>query len=313
MDAGSSESRDECERIGEMAVWLPSGTLEPSERAEVERHVARCPACAELLEFASKVKDTLIMQVSPHPDPDALVCFAEARAKMDSDVRREIENHLAMCPDCREEVAMLEAVDRESAGEVPRAMVARRGRADRRGAASGFRRFWEKLRASVLRPVPAAVYLVLAVVALGLYLTGPSREGGIAIDGGGRGGVEGSSGISGTLGGTVILPDETSRLREPGARPPEPTEVEAGRAQFILLELVGLKSAPAENDIYTVEVIEDRSGGTVLTAPVAGREFRDNYTLCLFLGEGGMAPGLYTVRVIAPGGDTVFRSSMVAR
>ncbi len=308
-------SDDRCGRIRELVVWLPSGTLDEAERAEAEKHVAGCPACADLLKFASTLKGALRKQASPHPDADALVRFAEDRARMDPRARSRVENHLSACPDCRKEVAMLEAVDKDVSEAVSPVQLMERARGGPTGLVSGLRLFWDSLRGSILRPVPAAVYLVLAAVGIGLYIARPAMEPGV-IPGPREsdiGDVSGLSGVSGMLGGIVILPDQTGRMREPGVVPAEVAEIDAGRTQFLLLELIGLQSPPAAEDLYTAQVLADASAEPVFTASVMGREFRDNYTLCLSLGEGGLLPGAYTVRVVAPDGKPVFRSSILAR
>jgi hypothetical protein len=309
-----SGNEGECGRVRELVVWLPAGTLGAEEQAEVQKHVAVCPACADLLKFASTLKTTLREQYASHPEPETLVRFAGARADMDPDTRARLERHLAGCPQCKEEVAMLEVVDRDDSAEASRAEGIGPARVGLRGEVSWLGSFWNLLRGSILKPVPAAVYLVLAAVGIGLYVAGPARQSDrISTHGeAGFGVLSGPSGISGSVGGVVILSDQTARMRQPGWQAGEPAEIDAATARFLLLELTGLEAPPAANDRYTVELTRDPSETPIATASVLGVDFSDNYTICLSLATGGLRSGPYSVRVLDQTGGVVFQSSIVA-
>lgn len=308
-----SNAHDICERMRELIAWYPGRALAEEERSRVEKHVANCPACADLLEFASAFKGMLQAEHSTHPDPEALVSYVESRAAMDPEQCSTVERHLAVCPQCREEAAMLTAVEESYSTEKAAASSPYTGGVppDPKSRIGGFLR---GLRGGVLKPVPAAVYLTAAVLAVGMLLFRPDgwmagltgREAGqirLAPD---------VDAVSGSLGGVVILPDETDRMRRPGREDRAPTRVDAGRAQFLLLELTGLEAVPSAEDRYTVELSREGSPEPVFQSSILGRAFRDNYSLCLQLGEGGLRPGSYIVTVVGPSGNPVFRSSIIA-
>ena len=307
-----SQEADKCRRIQELLVWFPSGTLDEAETAEVEAHVAGCAECSGLLEFADELKTGLRARYSAHPDADDLVCFAENKAGMDPVIRSRIETHLSLCPACREELAILEAVDRGGVERADSTETAGVSRSEPAASTPVLGRLWSLLRGSILRPIPAAVYLILVALGIGLYTGGPLRRW-AAVSGPGKGEVgmlQGADGVSGMLSGVVVLPDETGRVREPGAEVSGGAEIDVGKAQFLLLELIGLESPPQDDDRYTLELIEAGSPDPVLEAHVMGRDFRETYTLCLSITEGGLAPGTYTVSVIDPDGNPVFRSTV---
>jgi hypothetical protein len=310
-----SGSDDQCKRVQELLVWMPAGALEKAERADVERHAAECPACADLLKFASTLRECLLEEYSPHPSAEALVTFAEAGAVMEPQVRSRIEEHLAACPDCRDEVTMLGVVDQDASDVVSSAGVTGYAQGLSRGLPFRLRLLWASLRRGMLRPVPAAFYLVLAAVGIGLYLAGPARQAGRipSLGESGIGVLSTPSGAAGRVGGIVILADQTSRLRRPGERETEAAGIDAGGVQFLLLELTGLRSPPAAEDRYSVEFLKEGSLTPVIAASVVGRQFSDNYTLCLSLEPGALTSGAYTVRVVSPDGHPVFRSSIIVR
>lgn len=80
--------------------------------------------------------------------------------------------------------------------------------------------------------------------------------------------------------------------------------------RFLLLELTGLESPPAENDPFSVEIYREGAGKPSFSSLVRGKEFRDNYTIGLYLADGFLDPGRYRVLVIKGEGTPVFKSSM---
>jgi hypothetical protein len=309
-----SKNERACEEIQELIAWYPGGTLNDDERSIVEKHSAECPVCSDFLHFASEFKEILKERHSPHPAADALVCFAENRAAMDPEQRSVIEKHLAACEDCKDQLAILEEVERTYSQEQAAAASVSDMRKIPVGARSRLRGFWDSLKGSILRPVPAAVYLAVAVLAVGLHLLRPDwMPGGIGDRESGEIGLyTGDGPFPGVVGGIVILPDEMGRMRQPGTEEPAGTRIGAGRAHFLLLELTGLEAPPSPEDIYTVELAREGSAEPVFEVEVPGRIFQENYTLCLSLEETALAPGNYVVRVIGPRGKTVYRSSFPA-
>ncbi len=314
MCSSASHNTSACDEVRELIAWFPGRTLDENERRRVDEHVTECQACADLLRFVSGFSEIVREQYTPHPEAGSLVAFVEERTSLDSRERSEIEKHLAACAACREQVAMLEAVDRSideydsrepaQTQPVPETPVTRRSR---------LRDFWDSLRGGILRPVPAAIYLILAVCTIGLLLL---QSGGLKDRGIDRrtGEIDLHPGTgAGTLGGIVILPDETGHVRQPGREETGGVRIDAGRAQFLLLELTGLEAPPADDDRYTVHLVQRNSTEPVFESVVRGEVFIETYTLCLSLESGALAPGRYIVTVTGPGGTIVYRSSIDAR
>ncbi len=314
MCSSSSFDNSACAGVQELIVWYPGNALDEDERRLVEEHAARCATCANLLRFAADFKEILLEKHSPHPQADALVRFVEDKAALNSPQRSAIESHLAICPACREQANMLEAVERSlsSDEDLQRSRAPARKLIDGTGARR--RGILDVLKGGLLRPVPAAIYLVVAVLAVGLHVF---RHGGRTNEDARRGvgGTTirtGSDIVPGVLGGVVILPDEIARVRQPGRERAVGVPVDASSSEFLLIELTSLESPPAEDGLYTVEFVREDSGTLALVAKTKGRDFRDNYTLCFFLKSGSLTPGVYVIRVIDPTGNAVFRSTINA-
>ncbi len=303
MSNSTTEKGNGCEGIQDLIPWYPTSVLAPEERQRVEEHLAGCPACADLLAFSADLKDLLREKHSRHPEPNLLVGFVEDRAGLAPEQRTFVEDHLCVCAECREQVEILQEVEAGLADEDALAPARGRPVTASPGIRARLRAFWESVTAGPLQPVPAAVYLAAALIAIGLHLfpTGEGSDRDAAIDSDLRLGPGG-------LAGVVILPDETSRVRGSLGAPVEATQVSGDQRQFLLLELTNLDTPPAPDDIFTVVVLSDPAGQAALTEQIAGRAFLANYTICLELAGGALAPGDYLVRVTDPAGETVYRS-----
>lgn len=279
-----------CDETRELIAWYPTRALDPLERRTVEEHAAGCAECTELLRFVSDVKATLLKKSADHPEAEALVCYVEDKDSLGLEERSAVREHLEVCPQCAEQAAILEEVEK-TVSVRPGA----RAPSDARVGVPGIR--WrDSLRAvfgGLLKPVPAAVYLVVAVAVTGLlvFRPGPGSDTGVAD-------------------GVVILPDETDRVRDAGAAEIATTTISAGESQFLLLELTGLEAPPTPNAIYTVEIVEEESGATAFGTSVEGRSFADNYTIYLRLPGGTLPRGMYSVEVLAPDRSVVYRSRL---
>jgi hypothetical protein len=298
MNNSMHENDGGCQAVEELIAWYPTGTLAEDERRRVEMHTDECASCADLLRFTGDLKGVLLESFSPHTEAELLVSFVEDRESLGAEQRVAIEGHLTTCADCREQADVLETVGR-SVGQdefvesrvprTPEAIV---------GAETQRRGFWESLWGGLLKPVPAAVYLVVALLAVGLHLLRP---------------VERAGDVSQQPSGVVILPDETNRVRQLGGEENDGTPIDASQPQYLLLELTGLESPPLAGDVYIVEFRSVDSAGPVLTASIKGAAFRDNYTIGYSLGAGVLEPGRYVVAVIDPDDQPVFRTSLVVR
>lgn len=302
MDDSSTHNDGECGATQELIAWYPTRVLDERERRLVDEHAAECEACGDLLRFSSDLQKTLQEQYARHPAAAELVGFVEDKSSMTQHQRSAIEDHLNVCPSCKEQAVMLETVGRDASREDET-----RGAEVRRPPTTiGTRRpgFWEVLRGGLFGPVPAAVYLAVALLAVGLHVFGP----------GGWVDVSPRTDLTtGALGSVVILPDETDRVRQSGGSETEVTSIDAASPQFLLIELTGLAAPPPAADVYTVEFLREDASVPVWEAEASGRTFRDNYTLCLSLGALALAPDRYLVRVVDPGGDVVYRSTLVVR
>lgn len=314
MSSTRFNSKDKCSPVQELIAWYPGGSLDTNECALVEEHAAECSRCAALLRFVSEFKEVLIEKWAYHPSADALVSYAENRAAMDLHQRSLIDDHIAACSDCREQVAMLEKIETSGLEETSRTEVNSAVRDSSGDALSRLRDFWESLKGGVLRPVPAAVYLTVAVLALGFHIF--RSNGQSTRPGGERHGEIGlaavAESIPTTLSGVVLLPDETYRPRRPDLGTTAGVRVGTDRAQLLLLELTNLEDPPKEDQTYTVEIQRNGSAAREFVGTVMGREFRDNYTLCLSLSAGALEPGVHVVRVNDPDGKAIFRSTVIA-
>lgn len=131
----------DCRQIIELLPWFLNGSLSPEEKRRVHVHLKDCDDCrAELGEtlFVAKL-------CSAHPETAALVDLVFASSGAD---HQALEQHLAICPDCAEQVALLRcSASLQGAVKTPVPVVARRV-------------------ARVWRPIAIAASL-LSVIALG--------------------------------------------------------------------------------------------------------------------------------------------------
>jgi hypothetical protein len=311
MSTENEMRESDCGTTRELVVWYPTRALDADERRRVEEHAARCAACADLLRFASELEEAAVERYAPHTEPALLVMFAEDPAGLDEASREGVERHLSRCPECRKQVQMLREVEAATASEVPGTFV--RSGARRYESASGgmLRRIWDVLGATLFHPVPAAIYMVLALVAVALLVMEPGERAGVYD---GRPGVgPGGSAAPALVGGVVILGDDSNRVRGPGDREREEVAIDRNSSHFLLIELTELEEMPSPEDTYTVDFIDEESGNRSFTATVKGESFQDNYTLGVLLEKGSLPVGRYAVSVADPDGRILFRSSFSVR
>lgn len=266
-----------CDEIRERIAWYPTEAVEEDERRKLEEHAATCPACAQLLRLATDMKSHL-RENPPHLDPDLLTRALEDADSLATRERALVERHLAACPHCREEAAILQAL----AQPVP----------------PGWCTVWDTLARTLLRPVPAAIYLTAAIAAV-VFLTVSPR----------RGPLDAIPSPADHVDGVVILSDMRAQQRAPGGQG-EPVTVLAARQQhFLLLEFLALQHVPGEEEIFELVILEEGSAGLPAWAQsVTGKAFRDTYTLGLVVTPGMLAPGRYELVVEDPLGKPIYRS-----
>jgi hypothetical protein len=193
---------------------------------------------------------------------------------------------------------MLEAVDQSEPAEDTAKSSSRRLSHHPADVVGQSRRWWDIFAGGMLRPAAAALYLAIAVVAVGLLFFRPER-----------GGLSGAGVTEGVLDGVTILSDESGVVRGGDVRNIITTIRSEGQ-RFLLLELTGLDAPPKPDDVYTVQIAGRGAADSVLSRTVTGAAFSENFTLCLFLEHDSLEPGEYVVDVIAPDGNRVFRSSL---
>ncbi len=93
----------DCEKTKELLPWLLNGTLEGPEQESVERHLERCEPCRRELQDSREAAAIF----SQHIPADALVEHVFGRDTAGLSAQR-INHHLAECPACRAERALIE-------------------------------------------------------------------------------------------------------------------------------------------------------------------------------------------------------------
>jgi anti-sigma factor RsiW len=100
----------DCRATEELLPWFVQGTLSAAEQGEVERHLAGCARCREVL-VATREAAALY---ASHPPTEAIVDYALGLPVAGLD-RSVLESHLAHCAECREERRLVEAEHASSA------------------------------------------------------------------------------------------------------------------------------------------------------------------------------------------------------
>jgi hypothetical protein len=286
--------------IRELVVWAGGPALTADERRRVETHAADCPECAELLSFAEEMGRAAraareATAPGTHPAPEALVAWVEAPESVAATERTEIESHVAACDACTEEARILARVEAEPAAAGAKGAEPRAER-PRPRPESPVVRWLERLRGSLLAPVPAAAYLAIAVLAVGLLVRGPDVP---APDG--------------RITEPILLGDSRSTVRgDVEALPPPVFDRE--RPRPLLLELTGLAATPAAEAEYDVRIAtagpEPR---TLWQESIRGAEFRETFSLVVRPDPRALRPGPAEIRVVGPDGEAVFEARLEVR
>lgn len=304
----------DCGDVRELVSWYPTQDLSKEERQRVEEHVAACPSCSDLLRFAADLKEHQLAVKPSHPDPDNLVAYAEDPDSISPDERSRIEEHLPVCAECRHEKTILETVDRVTSGDapLPETAKARSGPKLRLALVERLRNLWDSLVGTLLRPIPAAAYLTVAVCAVLILLVRPAGEREPMTQPGAREGI--TARTDAVIESVVILYDRNGDLRGGlvEATRPIPT-MDSGRGQFLLLEFTNLEISPQAEGLYQVKVAEEGSAKSFWQGIVKGESFIENYTLGLWLEPKTLEPGRYVVSVLNPADELIFRSNLIVQ
>ncbi|MBM3286869.1 MAG: zf-HC2 domain-containing protein [Candidatus Eisenbacteria bacterium] len=307
----TADDRDQaCAAIEGLLVWYPTSTLTADERARVEDHVAGCGPCADLLRFAASLKDRLAEASSMHPAPELLVRFVEQSDDLPLTERALVETHIAGCAECMRESEILRAVDRDLAPAGERS-ESKTGRASGLSlAGTRFRGLWEALAGTLLRPVPAAVYLTATAALALVLLSGVDRP---SERFPGTHAPPADAAPRGLVDGVVLLPSDLGAVRGPQGVDDDAPSVDTSCDQFLLLELTDLEAPPRSGTLYDVAITRAGGSSPEWTGQVDGLAFAENYSVCILLEAGSLRPGDYVVTLATPSGDLLYRSTMAAR
>lgn len=147
--------------------FYAAGTLDERERARVERRLAESPEARELLELARAAAargggsgEGSLEEEPVHPL--LLTLFAENAESLDDETRRHVEALLARSALSRDALERLRET-LESRRQAETAPAVERPAA---GRSPLMERVWNLLRSTVLHPIPALAYLLLAAALL---------------------------------------------------------------------------------------------------------------------------------------------------
>jgi anti-sigma factor RsiW len=301
-----------CATVRELVAWYPTGTLDADERRLVESHVSACAACAELLDLSMRLERSIATDASLHPEPESLTAYAEDRGSLPLAAQERIESHLESCPTCRQECQMLAVVEDETGGAVggsaSRDGRVRASRSGSAGTSGTLRRFWNMLQGSILRPVPAAVYLAAAVGLLLVVLVPSVRRDRSPI-----GEAPDRVTTVPAVGSVLLLHDHSSYVRGATAEAVPLPVLRRDRESVLMLEFTNLTQPPAADATYDVTLSDAETGAAVWEVGVRGALFADNYTLALTVDTAALPAGRYAVEVHGPERDRIFATEFTVR
>jgi len=105
-----------CEdEVADLLPWYITDTLSKDEREKVEFHLKICPICRRSLKDVQWLSESIekhgLVLTPEHIVPEKLVIYAESKTDLTESEITEIEQHLAQCADCKEELNTLLKVD----------------------------------------------------------------------------------------------------------------------------------------------------------------------------------------------------------
>jgi Putative zinc-finger len=103
-----------------LLLWYVSGRIGLRERREIDRHLQECEDCrAEVASLASMMRSVQSVSGIEHVAAADLALYEEEPLSMGADRRAPIESHLAVCPECREDLVTLRRARRLETAPVP--------------------------------------------------------------------------------------------------------------------------------------------------------------------------------------------------
>ena len=285
-----------CAEIRALIPWMPTDSLSQSERERVEDHTRSCKACAERLAFAADFESQAREVGDWHPEDESLVLFAEAPGRLGDRARRRLESHLEGCAVCSECIGVLCAVEANDPGSGVRSADTQAAAPDA-GPRGWWGQLWDTLGAGILRPAPAAAYLVVAVLACVLLIVSQTAQG------------PSDSSPAAWVGPAILLADESGQARSGAETESAPITTDGKVRQPIQIEFTRLAAPPEPEGLYEIQ-IRPEGGSAVWQSTVRGKTFAENYTLTLVLEPATLSPGDYHVVVLTPAGEQIFSSPL---
>lgn len=319
-----------CDGIAPLVPWHVNGTLAADERAAVAEHVAGCADCRALTApataFRARAKHVPPASLLDHVQAQLLVEFVETPDVLDDEPRAWVAAHLAVCDVCRGAAVILREMS-----ALPAAVLAEGATADSvrdNGPRSPFARLWDRLSMSVLRPLPALAYLVVALLALpGLRRTfapaAPHQAPPVEVPSGAGAGPAGGAGHVAPAPPVVLPPPQRvgagleMRGGETATPGPALVRVTPGRPLFLEIDPDLDRDDWQEPDAaFTLELRID--GAPILTFPCGADDFDPHGRLRVVVPADLVRPGAagtIVLRQRRPGqardGEVLFEHALV--
>jgi len=151
-----------CDKLADMDIGAYLASPDGARWQELRVHLASCDECRAQVATWTSLRQSLLREDQEHPAEELLLSYVDARASLDADLVASLEQHLADCGTCSDEIGVLRAVT-ISPIAVPTAT--REG-----GDPSMWQRFVAALRSPGWRPALAlTTVLILMVPTLVLY------------------------------------------------------------------------------------------------------------------------------------------------
>ncbi|MCP3981563.1 MAG: hypothetical protein GY716_19870 [bacterium] len=294
-----ADSGDRHDPFVDLLPWYAAGTLPEQDRRAVDAHLEQCASCRELVQadrtMARLPAEDLTSDADEHVSPALLTHYAEDPDSLGQETRSWVANRLARCEICREAFEHLCEIGEElAAAEEPRVVA--------RPVVERSPGLWERLRMTLLHPVPALAYLALALAFSALWLLGDRPAGPVAP-------------------ARVVLVPGDRAVRAEGDGEATPLRVELPRAgEPVVLQLATeLSEADLADDATSYALEMHRGAEPVWSVARTGVEFRwsdGRAVLDVVVDPGAVEAGIeyrIVVRAVRPGdpidGEALFGRS----